>query len=101
MNRHFRMIALVVFLLVSFTTITKYSARELAPRQEEALGVKSKGVGSQESVSKIKGFDSFDKLMGLEENSSCEGGLYEEDGLRRRDMLEAHLDYIYTQQHKP
>ncbi|XP_073158709.1 putative phytosulfokines 6 [Henckelia pumila] len=103
MNPHFHMmnnIALVL-LLLSSATIPKYSARELMAPKPGEVDVKMNNIESQESVTKMKGFDSFNKLIGLEENSSCEGGLDEEDCLRRRDMLEAHLDYIYTQQRTP
>ncbi|XP_075490753.1 putative phytosulfokines 6 isoform X2 [Primulina tabacum] len=101
MNRHFHVMIALIFLLVSFTTIPKYSARELAPEQGEVNVKMNNVVESQESVTKMKGFDSFDILMGLEEINSCEGRSDEEDCSRRRDVLEAHLDYIYTQQHKP
>jgi len=37
------------------------------------------------------------QLMGLEHY--CEDG--DEECLKRRLMSEAHLDYIYTQHHKP
>ncbi|KAH6836701.1 hypothetical protein C2S53_007358 [Perilla frutescens var. hirtella] len=40
--------------------------------------------------------DSFDKLMGVEE---C--GNEDEECFKRRAVLEAHLDYIYTQNRIP
>ncbi|GKD23098.1 putative phytosulfokines 6, partial [Tanacetum coccineum] len=44
----------------------------------------------------IETINSFDEMMGLE---ACLSG--DEECLKRRVLAEAHLDYIYTQQHKP
>lgn len=44
----------------------------------------------------MEGNDSFEQLMGVED---CENG--DEECLKRRIISEAHLDYIYTQHHKP
>ncbi|XP_030521964.1 putative phytosulfokines 6 [Rhodamnia argentea] len=38
-------------------------------------------------------------LMGVEAEESC--GDQDEECLKRRMVAEAHLDYIYTQDHKP
>nr|GFA22121.1 putative phytosulfokines 6 [Tanacetum cinerariifolium] len=44
----------------------------------------------------IETINSFDEMMGLE---ACLSG--DEECLKRRVLAEAHLDYIYTQKHKP
>ncbi|GFZ17816.1 similar to PHYTOSULFOKINE 3 PRECURSOR [Actinidia rufa] len=72
-------IALLLFLLFLVTT-AQSSARILATKQGEEM---------EED-------DSLNQLMGVED---CQHGV--EECLKRRMIAEAHLDYIYTQHHKP
>ncbi|XP_028060391.1 putative phytosulfokines 6 isoform X2 [Camellia sinensis] len=72
---------LTIFLLFSYSIIA--SARLLPPHEGSSL--------------KIQDDDLFNNLMGLEE---CDDDK-DEDCIKRRMVSEAHLDYIYTQHHKP
>ncbi|XP_011090004.1 putative phytosulfokines 6 [Sesamum indicum] len=90
MKHNFQSLALLIFLLA---ILISTSAREFAPKEGE---VDEKISGKGLSVEKMGSTDSFDNLMGLEE---CEGE--DEECLKRRAIAEAHLDYIYTQHHKP
>ncbi|XP_057480142.1 putative phytosulfokines 6 isoform X2 [Actinidia eriantha] len=71
-------IALLLFLLFLVTT-AQSSARILATKQGEEMEE-----------------DDSLNLMGVED---CQNGV--EECLKRRMIAEAHLDYIYTQHHKP
>ncbi|KAL7247898.1 hypothetical protein ACSBR2_002744 [Camellia fascicularis] len=85
---------LTIFLLFSYSIIA--SARLLPPHQE--LLVKANEMITHEGSSlKIQDDDLFNNLMGLEE---CDDDK-DEDCMKRRMVSEAHLDYIYTQHHKP
>ncbi|GMH12161.1 hypothetical protein Nepgr_014002 [Nepenthes gracilis] len=55
-------------------------------------------MATKEGVSHLEVEDdvSLDKLMGLE---VCENG--DEECLKKRIVSEVHLDYIYTQHHRP
>lgn len=75
-----------IFLITSQT-----SARFLATKQ----GVNHELVKFN-NLDMEEGSESLEKLMGLEE---CKNG--DEGCLKRRSIAEVHLDYIYTQQHKP
>ncbi|KAK4396765.1 putativephytosulfokine6 [Sesamum angolense] len=93
MKHNFHSLPLLIFLLAALIITT--SARNFAPKQGEVdEKISVKGF----SVEKMGSTDSFDKLMGLEE---CEGEGEDEECLKRRVIAEAHLDYIYTQHHKP
>ncbi|XP_062017173.1 putative phytosulfokines 6 [Rosa rugosa] len=84
-------IVLCILFIISSSTI---SARVLQNKegQEEA---KLKETSDGNSLTELEGTD-FMNLMGLE---ACVDG--DEDCLKRRVIAEAHLDYIYTQHHKP
>ncbi|KAJ9699419.1 hypothetical protein PVL29_008148 [Vitis rotundifolia] len=82
----------LVFLI--FSSSSKSSARLLITKQGEE-GVKLKELINGVSLLEMEGNDSFE-LMGVED---CENG--DEECLKRRIISEAHLDYIYTQHHKP
>ncbi|KAA8518619.1 hypothetical protein F0562_016093 [Nyssa sinensis] len=82
---------LFVFVLLVFFHSSTY-ARLLPPYQGE---MKTDGIIHEGSSIKIKEDDLFN-LMGLEECAEKD-----EDCLKRRVVAEAHLDYIYTQHHKP
>ncbi|KAK2981499.1 hypothetical protein RJ640_030961 [Escallonia rubra] len=79
-------IFLLAFLILSQST----TAARLLPSDQTDQGVKVNG-----SPIKTKE-DSVFNLMDLEE---CDDK--DEDCLSRRVVAEAHLDYIYTQHHKP
>ncbi|CBI17083.3 hypothetical protein PVL29_008148 [Vitis rotundifolia] len=83
----------LVFLI--FSSSSKSSARLLITKQGEE-GVKLKELINGVSLLEMEGNDSFEQLMGVED---CENG--DEECLKRRIISEAHLDYIYTQHHKP
>lgn len=78
-----------------FSSSSKSSARLLITKQGEE-GVKLKELINGVSLLEMEGNDSFEQLMGVED---CENG--DEECLKRRIISEAHLDYIYTQHHKP
>ncbi|KAL8089948.1 putative phytosulfokines 6 [Apium graveolens] len=77
-------------LLLLFLIASQTSARFLLTTNQ----------GSQEQLKlnnlDMKGGESFEELMGLEE---CKNG--DEECFKRRAITEVHLDYIYTQHHKP
>ncbi|KAK3006013.1 hypothetical protein RJ639_016609 [Escallonia herrerae] len=96
-------ISLLMFLILSQST----TAARLLPSDQTDQGVKTNGSPiktKEDSVFKVKlrHIYSFSvvlftaQLMGLEE---CDDK--DEDCLSRRVAAEAHLDYIYTQHHKP
>ncbi|PIN10889.1 hypothetical protein CDL12_16513 [Handroanthus impetiginosus] len=93
--KHYIHILALLFLVFLIST-SHTSARKLTAKQEEPDVRVNNMSNSKESVLKMGTMDSFDKLMGLEE---CENE--DEECLKRRVLAEAHLDYIYTQQHKP
>ncbi|XP_041025066.1 putative phytosulfokines 6 [Juglans microcarpa x Juglans regia] len=80
-----------VFLLCSYLT----SARLLATEEGEN-GVKVDG-NITPAAGSFTDLEDLSNLMGLEE--SCDDK--DEECLNRRMIAEAHLDYIYTQKHKP
>ncbi|KZV14943.1 phytosulfokines 6-like [Dorcoceras hygrometricum] len=67
--------------------ISQASARLLPTHQGDNTEIKLDGETSVE--------DDFSSLMGMEE---C--GEQDEECFKRRMMVDAHLDYIYTQRHK-
>ncbi|XP_059430942.1 putative phytosulfokines 6 [Corylus avellana] len=73
--------ALLLSLLLLLSTPTKQGQEEMKLNQ----------VTSGDSL-----VESMNQLMGLED---CNRG--DEECLQRRIVSEAHLDYIYTQHHKP
>ncbi|XP_057457273.1 putative phytosulfokines 6 isoform X2 [Lotus japonicus] len=87
---HSGALLLFFFFLVCSSTL---SARSLTSEQGKNIKV---DIDSEEkSVLGLEG-DNFFKLLGIEH---CKFG--DEECLQRRMDLEAHLDYIYTQHHKP
>ncbi|XAR60094.1 hypothetical protein NMG60_11033338 [Bertholletia excelsa] len=86
-----------LFTLLFLLTTSQIYARSLAAKQEEEAKL-NKEITTQRvpHLSEMNEDDSLDHLMGLED---CQGE--EEDCVKRRMIAEAHLDYIYTQHHKP
>ncbi|XP_057483216.1 putative phytosulfokines 6 isoform X2 [Actinidia eriantha] len=77
-QNHFLLLLFLLFLV----TTAQSSARILATKQGEEM----EEITSGHSLN----------LMGVED---CQTG--QEECLKRRMIAEAHLDYIYTQHHKP
>ncbi|PSR86515.1 Phytosulfokine-beta like [Actinidia chinensis var. chinensis] len=78
-QNHFLLLLFLLFLV----TTAQSSARILATKQGEEM-------------EEITSGHSLNQLMGVED---CQTG--QEECLKRRMIAEAHLDYIYTQHHKP
>ena len=86
---------LFVFLLSSYSTSA--SARLLAQsRTQGEMEAKANGRITQAGSLTVAEED-FSALMGSEENCNER----DEECLKRRMIADAHLDYIYTQHHKP
>ncbi|XP_052171791.1 phytosulfokines 2-like [Diospyros lotus] len=84
---------LTVFLLFSLHSVA--SARLLPPHQVVEQVKINIGITHADSSINTQEDDLF-TLMGREECNEKD-----EDCMRRRMVAEAHLDYIYTQHHKP
>ncbi|GFP98040.1 putative phytosulfokines 6 [Phtheirospermum japonicum] len=95
MNPNFHSVALLLLLFFLLST-SNSSARNLAAKEGE-VDDNMNSMGSQEPAVKIGSVYSFDKLMGLDQE--CKNK--DEECLKRRAIAEVHLDYIYTQPHKP
>ncbi|KAK6144242.1 hypothetical protein DH2020_021062 [Rehmannia glutinosa] len=94
MKQNFHSVALIF--LLAFLISTQYSfARNLSSKEGE-VDEKITNISNKESAENIGNINYFDNLMGLEE---CQNE--DEECLKRRVIAEAHLDYIYTQHHKP
>ncbi|KAJ7001658.1 putative phytosulfokines 6 [Populus alba] len=87
--------ALLLFLLVLVHS-SELSARFLLSKQgKEDLNLKE--ITSEGTFVETEGSELItNQLMGLE---VCHSG--DEECFKRRIIAEAHLDYIYTQHHKP
>ncbi|KAH6793603.1 hypothetical protein C2S52_004080 [Perilla frutescens var. hirtella] len=91
MKQNIHSIALLLILVFLLISTSHTSSRKLASKQGGAhLMIKSK-----KSVTEMENIESFHDLMGVEE---CENE--DEECLKRRILADAHLDYIYTQDHK-
>ncbi|KAL6202881.1 hypothetical protein ACLB2K_026585 [Fragaria x ananassa] len=85
-------IVLCILFIISSSTI---SARRLFQDKEGQEEAKLKKISDGDSLVELESSDLMN-LMGLE---ACVDG--DEECLKRRVIAEAHLDYIYTQHHKP
>ncbi|XP_027929722.1 putative phytosulfokines 6 isoform X2 [Vigna unguiculata] len=83
--------ALLFFL---FFLVSSY-ARPLTTEQGRNRSKLNEVFGEEDFALELEGGESL-KLLGVED---CRGG--DEECVQRRMTLEAHLDYIYTQHHKP
>ncbi|KAK3032665.1 hypothetical protein RJ639_034931 [Escallonia herrerae] len=91
MKKIFRGFDLLFFL---FIITSQTSARSFAVGKGDKMIKPIKSITStEESAAEIEVSDFLDNLMGRED---CGNG--DQD---RRVIAEAHLDYIYSQQHKP
>ncbi|KAL7173854.1 hypothetical protein ACSBR2_033170 [Camellia fascicularis] len=94
MKRNIHSIYVMLFIIFLVTT-SQTVARFLATKQGEKE-TKLNEITTGGSLVEVEENDSLNQLMGVEE---CQNG--DEDCLKRRMVAEAHLDYIYTQHHKP
>ncbi|PWA99028.1 hypothetical protein CTI12_AA012950 [Artemisia annua] len=86
-----------LILLLSLIVTSHTSARFLHTKPGEKMVQHDESNDTNEgSLVHLNTINSFDEMMGLE---ACESG--DEECLKRRVLAEVHLDYIYTQQHKP
>ncbi|KAK4440641.1 hypothetical protein Salat_0399000 [Sesamum alatum] len=88
---------LAVLVIITTSNITSAAPRKLAAAKQDVNTNNLSSSSNDHSLPKMQTLDSFYKLMGLEEY--CQNG--DEECLKRRAIAEAHLDYIYTQHHKP
>ncbi|KAK9079142.1 hypothetical protein SSX86_000812 [Deinandra increscens subsp. villosa] len=106
MKHTFRCGVPFIFLLLSLIAFSHYASAlrflHIKPKVsgEKTMNLDEDSIISGESISPVdpETVDWFNlqEVMGLEE---CESG--DEDCLKRRVLADAHLDYIYTQHHKP
>ncbi|KAF5931077.1 hypothetical protein HYC85_031950 [Camellia sinensis] len=87
----------IIFLVTTSQTVARFLATKQGEKETKLNEITTGGslVEGEENDSLNLG-NSLQQLMGVEE---CQNG--DEDCLKRRMVAEAHLDYIYTQHHKP
>ncbi|KAK7335653.1 hypothetical protein VNO80_27607 [Phaseolus coccineus] len=90
LNQHLGALLFFLFLVSS----SRLHARPLTEQGRNRS--KLNEVSGEAFVLELEGGESLKQLLGVED---CNGG--DEECLQRRMALEAHLDYIYTQHHKP
>ncbi|KAK9999505.1 hypothetical protein SO802_019108 [Lithocarpus litseifolius] len=123
MKQGFHSSALILALLLLLLSCSKLSSRSIANKQGQ-VEVKLNEIASGDSFADLEGSESMNvcsfffffffffycmfelclthwlctlqQLMGME---NCNEG--DEECLERRVLSEVHLDYIYTQHHKP
>ncbi|GMP98971.1 hypothetical protein CsSME_00046641 [Camellia sinensis var. sinensis] len=95
MKQNIHSFTLMFFLLFLIITNSQALARFLASEQGEG-GPKLHEITTLGSLVEMEENDSLNELKGLED---CHNG--DEECVKRRMVAEAHLDYIYTQHHKP
>ncbi|KAJ7947938.1 Phytosulfokine [Quillaja saponaria] len=92
MNQSFHLRVLLFFLLLVSSSKLAPPIMAIKQGQEE---VKLDEVMVGDSIAEFEGSESMN-LLGMED---CNNG--DEECLKGRMISEAHLDYIYTQYHKP
>ncbi|XWS66731.1 hypothetical protein CRYUN_Cryun05aG0226000 [Craigia yunnanensis] len=94
MNMKGKIVGFITFLLFAFLLCSYSTSARLLPQKQGEKEFKANGMIQTGLLTDAK--DDFSNLMGSEE---C----YEKDEecQKRRMIAEAHLDYIYTQHHKP
>ncbi|XP_071701399.1 putative phytosulfokines 6 [Rutidosis leptorrhynchoides] len=96
MKHNFRCSVCLIFLIISIIALfSQASASFLHIKPGEKSDDESINT-SENSLIDLDPINSFNELMGIEE---C--GTGDEECLKRRVLADAHLDYIYTQRHKP
>ncbi|KAI3987037.1 hypothetical protein MKX01_036827 [Papaver californicum] len=97
----FHGVVVLLFLLISSFSTTTSGGRVLLEKQGEDQHDDTNHINElpKTNLLELEEKDTW-KLMGMED---CDGSgdEKEEECSKRRMILEAHLDYIYTQQHKP
>ncbi|GKU93913.1 hypothetical protein SLEP1_g7466 [Rubroshorea leprosula] len=88
MNKRVYPTVLLLF-LVFLISSSHLSARFIATKQEQEEVELNQITKRSEEIEPVT-------LMNME---ACDTG--DEECLKRRTILEAHLDYVYTQHHKP
>ncbi|KAL0304734.1 UNVERIFIED_CONTAM: hypothetical protein Scaly_3012200 [Sesamum calycinum] len=96
MKQRYHSVSILLFLVLLIIS-TSATARKLGAKQGEADVKTANSLSTTNHY--MQTLDSFNKLMGLELEEYCQNG--DEECLKRRAIAEAHLDYIYTQHHKP
>ncbi|KAK0605948.1 hypothetical protein LWI29_032512 [Acer saccharum] len=91
-------LTLLFFILVIISSSKVSSARFIVTKQQgqEEVKLMREIPSSQDSLQVMEDIESIKELMGME---TCDNG--DEECFKRRIISEAHLDYIYTQHHKP
>ncbi|KAI3860270.1 hypothetical protein MKX03_030951 [Papaver bracteatum] len=97
-NIKFHGVVVLLFLLISCYTTTTSGGRVLLEKQDHDDTNLTNGLANT-NLLELEEKDTW-KLMGMEDCHES-GDEKEEECLKRRMMAEAHLDYIYTQHHKP
>ncbi|CAN6695513.1 unnamed protein product [Malus baccata var. baccata] len=85
-------LVLCIFFILFSSTV---SIRLLANKEGQEKGLLNE-MANGDSLVGLEGTELLDQLMGVED---CDDE--DADCSRTRIMAEAHLDYIYTQKHKP
>ncbi|OVA04647.1 Phytosulfokine [Macleaya cordata] len=93
---HFHGLLFLLLILFSFSTFSTTSGRLLLPKQVEKE-VNFNGSPQNSPILELEEKDAWE-LMGVED---CQSTGDEEECFKRRMISEVHLDYIYTQHHKP
>ncbi|XP_047168026.1 phytosulfokines 5-like isoform X2 [Vigna umbellata] len=93
-NMKLNLLHLGALLFFLFFLVSSY-ARPLSTEQGWNRSKLNEVSGKEDFAMELEGGESL-KLLGVED---CRDG--DEECVQRRMTLEAHLDYIYTQHHKP
>ncbi|XP_022743246.1 putative phytosulfokines 6 [Durio zibethinus] len=95
MNMKRKIVGFITFLLFAFLLCSYSTPARLLPQKQGEKQFKANGMIQAGLFTDAK--EDFSNLMG----SSEECYEKDEECLKRRMIAEAHLDYIYTQHHKP
>ncbi|XP_019055840.1 PREDICTED: putative phytosulfokines 6 [Nelumbo nucifera] len=95
MKQSFRSPGLLLFLLFLLLSYSTTSARLMMQPKQGDKAAKGHEIVNPDPILKTAEEDTWN-LLGLEK---CEN--LDEECLKRRMISEAHLDYIYTQHHRP
>ncbi|KVH90687.1 putative phytosulfokines 6 [Cynara cardunculus var. scolymus] len=90
------LIIILLSLLISFSHTSSARFLDTKPPGETTVKLDESINTSEGSLVDLQTINSFYEVMGMEE---C--GSRDEECLKRRVLAEAHLDYIYTQHHRP
>ncbi|KAJ9554734.1 hypothetical protein OSB04_009348 [Centaurea solstitialis] len=90
------LIVILLSLLIAFSDTSNARFFNTKPSGESTVELDESINTSEGSLVDLQTINSFNEVMGMEE---C--GNKDEECLKRRVLAEAHLDYIYTQHHRP